>query len=109
MKNNKNKYGNKVDTTFRSKVDTTFRRKLNTSNECTGVEAKALVDRHRHQKEKLFAVEKPVLVFQTKLGLMPKKLRFRWTRPFWIVDSKNDTYQVGTLLREILPKWVNGF
>ena len=39
---------------------------------------------------------------------MPRKLIFRWTGPYWIVDN-NYTYQVGTLVGEILPKWVNGF
>ena len=72
-------------------------------------QTKAFVDRHRRHKEKLFASGKPVFVFQNKMGLMLGKLRFWWTGPFWIVDSKNGTYQVGTLSWEILPKWVNGF
>ena len=67
-------------------------------------QTKAFVERHQRQKEKLFAVGKLVQVFQTRMGLMPGKLRFRWTRPFWIVGSKNGTYQVGTLLGEILTK-----
>ena len=70
---------------------------------------KAFVDRHRRQMEKQFAIGKPVLVFQTKMGLMPGKLRFRWTGPYWIIDSKNGTYQVGTLAGEKVPKWINGF
>ena len=37
-------------------------------------QTKAFVDRHRKQKEKMFEVNKPVLVFQTKMGLMPGKL-----------------------------------
>ena len=43
------------------------------------------------------------------MGAMPGKLRFRWIGPVSIVNSKNGTYQVGTLSGEILPKWVNGF
>ena len=68
----------------------------------------AFVERHRKQKEKMFAIGKLVPVFLTKMGSIPRKLRFRRTGPFWIVDSKNGTYQVGTLLGEIMPKWVNG-
>ena len=72
-------------------------------------QTKAFVDRQRRQTEKQFAIGKPVLVFQTKMGLMPGKLRFRCTGPYWIVDNKNGTYQVGTLAGEKLPKWINGF
>ena len=72
-------------------------------------QTKAFVDRHRRQTEKQFAIGKPVLVFQTKMGLMPGKLRFRWTGPYWIIDSKNGTYQVGTLAGEKVSKWINGF
>ena len=72
-------------------------------------QTKAFVDRQQQEKENMFEVSKSVLVFQTKMGLMPGKLRFRWTGPFWIVNSKNGTYQVGTLASEIMPKWVNGF
>ena len=57
----------------------------------------------------MFEVGKVVLVFQTKMGPMPGKLRFRWTGPFWIVNTYNGTYEVGTLAGEILPKWVNRF
>ena len=57
----------------------------------------------------MFVVEKTVLVFQTKMVTMPRKLRFRWTSLFWIINSRNDTYQVGSLAREIILKWVNGF
>ena len=70
---------------------------------------KAFVDRHCRHAEKQFAIRKPVLVFQTKMGSMLGKLRFRWTGPFWIVNNRNGTYQVGTLSGDILPKWVNGF
>ena len=72
-------------------------------------QTKAFVDRHRRQKENQFTISKLVLVFQTKMGAMPGKLRFRCTGPFWIVDSKHGMYQVATLSGEILPKWVNGF
>ena len=57
----------------------------------------------------MIEVGKTMLVFQMKMGAMPSKLRFRWVGPFWITDTKNGTYQVGTLAGEILPKWVNGF
>ena len=57
----------------------------------------AFVNRHKKSKEKLFEIGKPVLVFQTKMGSMLGKLRFRWTGPFWIVNTYNRTYQVGTL------------
>ena len=46
-------------------------------------QTKAFVDRHRRQKENQFAIGKLVLVFQTKMGYMPGKLRFRWMGPFW--------------------------
>ena len=72
-------------------------------------QTKAFVDSHRQQTEKQFAFGKLVLVFQTKMGSMPGKLRFRWTGPYRIIDNKNGTYQVGTLARERLPKWINGF
>ena len=48
---------------------------------------RAFVDQHRKQKEKMFAIGKLVLVFQTKMGSMRGKLRFRWTGPFWIIDT----------------------
>ena len=74
-------------------------RRTNTSHVSFGTKAtttkamttKAFGDRHRRQTEKQFAIGKPVLVFQTKMGLMPRKLRFRWTGPYWIVDNKNGT------------------
>ena len=72
-------------------------------------QTKTFVDRRRKQKEKMFEIGKLVLVFQTKMGSMPSKLQFQWTRPFWIVDNKNGTYQLGMLTGEILPQWVNGF
>ena len=72
-------------------------------------QTKAFVDRHRRQTTKQLAIGKPVLVFQTKIGLMPGKLRFRWAGEYWIVDNKNGRYQVGTLAGERLPKWINGF
>ena len=40
---------------------------------------KAFVDRHRRGNEKELEVGKPVLLFQTRMGNMPGKLRFRWT------------------------------
>ena len=72
-------------------------------------QTKAFVNRHRRKSEMHFGISKPVLVFQTKMGAIPGKLQYRWTGPVWIVNSKNGTYQLGTLAGEILPKWVNGF
>ena len=43
------------------------------------------------------------------MGLMPGKLTFRWIGSFWIVNTYNGMYQVGTLAGEILRKWVNAF
>ena len=40
---------------------------------------------------------------------MPVKLQFRWTGPFWITKDYNGSYKLGTLARELLSKWVNGF
>ena len=65
-------------------------------------QCKAFVDQHRKGTEKSFALEKPVLVFQTRLGSIPGKLRFRWTDPFWIIDEFNDTFQLGTLADDIV-------
>ena len=48
-------------------------------------------------------------MFQTRMGKMPGKLRFRWTRPYWITREFNGSYQLGTLAGEVLNKWVNGF
>ena len=60
-------------------------------------QTKAFVERHRQQTKRQFTIGKPVLVFQTKMGAMPRKLRFRWRGPVWIINSKNRTYQVGTI------------
>ena len=57
----------------------------------------------------MFEIGKPVLVFQTRMGKMPGKLRFRWTGPYWITREYNGSYQLGTLAGEVLGKWVNGF
>ena len=70
---------------------------------------KAFVDRDRKRTEKPLTLGKPMLVFQTRLSAMPGKLRFRWTSPFWIIDEFNDTFQLGTLVGDIVKSWVNGF
>ena len=57
----------------------------------------------------MFRIGKPVLVFQTRMGKMPGKLRFRWTGPYWITREFNGSYQLGTLAGEVMGKWVNGF
>ena len=70
---------------------------------------KAFVDRHRKGLEKELPIDKLVLLFQTQLGSMPGKLRFRWTVPFWIIDEFNDTFQLDTLVGDIVKSWANGF
>ena len=70
---------------------------------------KAFVDRHRGRNEVKFGEGKAVLVFQTRMGKMPGKLRFRWTGPYWIVAAEKGTFTLGTLAGEILPQKVNGF
>ena len=60
---------------------------------------KAFLDRHRKGLEKELTIGKPVLLFQTRLGAMTGKLRFRWTSPLWIIDKFNETFRLGTLLR----------
>ena len=72
-------------------------------------QTEAFVDHHHRQIDKQLAIGKPVLIFQTKMGLMTGKLQFRWTGPYWIVVSKNGTYQVGTLAGNKAPKWNNCF
>ena len=57
----------------------------------------------------MFGIDKPVLVFQTRMGKMPGKLRFRWTEPYWITWEFKGSYQLGTLVGKVLDKWVNGF
>jgi hypothetical protein len=43
---------------------------------------KAFVDRHRQRNEERFGIGKAVLLFQSRTGLMPGKLRLRWTGPY---------------------------
>ena len=40
---------------------------------------KAFVDRHRGRNEENFGKGSAVLIFQTRMGKMPGKLRLRWT------------------------------
>mgnify|MGYP000518234340 CR=1 FL=1 len=70
---------------------------------------KAFVDRHRRGNEKEFGIGKPVLVFQTRMGSMQGKLRFRWIGPLWVTKEFNGSYQLRTLAEKLLSKWVNGF
>ena len=53
---------------------------------------KAFVDRHWGRNEKLFGIGKFVLVFQTRMGKMLGRIRFRWTGPYWIVLGENGTF-----------------
>jgi hypothetical protein len=59
---------------------------------------KAFVDRHRKRNEERFGIGKAVLLFQSRSGLMPGKLRLQWTGPYWIVKADNGTYQLGTVV-----------
>jgi hypothetical protein len=43
---------------------------------------KAFLDRHRKRNEERFVKGKVVLLFQSRSGLMPGKLRLRWTGPY---------------------------
>ena len=70
---------------------------------------KAFVDRHRGRNEEMFGEGNVVLVLQTRMGMMPEKLRFRWTGLYWIVAAEKGTFTLGTLAGEILPQKVNGF
>ena len=70
---------------------------------------KAFIDRHCRVPTKHFEIGQLVLVFQSKMGTMPRKLRFRWTGPFWIIDTWQGTFQLGTWVGVALPQWVNGF
>ena len=70
---------------------------------------KAFVDRHRGRNEEEFELGRAVLVFQTRMGKMPGKLRFRWTGPYWIIAAEKGTFTLVTLAREILPQKVNGY
>ena len=67
------------------------------------------MDRHRKGRENDFTIGKAVLIFQTKMGQMPGKLRFRWIVPYWIVGVENDMFQLGTLAGDVLRPKVNGF
>ena len=58
---------------------------------------KAFVDRHRGCNEEFFEIGIVLLVFQTCMGKMPKKFRFRWTGPYWIVTTENGTFTLSTL------------
>ena len=70
---------------------------------------KAFIDRYRGRNEEDLGEGKVALVFQTHMGKMPGKLRFRWTGPYWIIVAEKGTFTLGTLAGEILPQKVNGF
>ena len=57
----------------------------------------------------MFEIGKAVLVFQTKMGSMPGKLRFQWTGLDWIIGVENGAFELGTLTIEILRQKVNVF
>jgi hypothetical protein len=70
---------------------------------------KAFVDHHRKWNEQKFGIGKAVLLFQSRSGLMPRKLRLRWTGPYWILNEAKGTYQLGTLSGEVVTQWKNYF
>ena len=67
------------------------------------------MDRHHGRNEEEFGEGKAVLVFQTRMGKMHGKLRFRWTGPYWIVAAEKGTFTLGTLAGEVLPQTANGY
>ena len=69
---------------------------------------KVFVDRHRGVNENFFEIGRDILVFQTRMGKMPRKLRFRWIGPYWIIGIENGTFELGTLAGEVLRQKVNG-
>ena len=54
---------------------------------------KAFIDRHQKGNEKMFGIGKLILVFQTRMGKMLRKLRFRWTGRYWIMREFKESYQ----------------
>jgi hypothetical protein len=70
---------------------------------------KAFVDRHQKQNELKFIIRKAVLLFYSRSGLMPGKLRLRWTGPYWIINEENGTYQLGKLSGKVVTQWAIGF
>ena len=40
---------------------------------------------------------------------MARELKFQWMGPYRIIKEFNESYQLGTLAREVCEKWVNGF
>ena len=44
-------------------------------------------------------------------GANARKIKFRWTGPYWIIGVENDTFQLGIriLAGEVLHQKVNGF
>ena len=69
----------------------------------------ASVDQHHNTYEKYFEIGKVVLVFQTRMGQMLGKLRFRWIEPYCIIGAENRTFELGTLAGGVLRQKVNKF
>ena len=64
----------------------------------------------RHAKQKIFEQKTAVLLFNTRMGPHPRKLKLRWGGPYWVVERYGDgTFQLGTVQGELLQKPVNGF
>ena len=57
------------------------------------------IDRRRRGNETEFGIGTSVLVFQTHMGSMPRKLWLWWTRPYWIIGLKNGTFELSSLTR----------
>ena len=70
---------------------------------------KAFVDRHTQLDRATLREGSPVLVFTTRSGLMPDKLKLRRSGPYWLLKEHAEAFQLGTLDGQILPAWVNGF
>ena len=64
----------------------------------------------RHSKKKIFRRGDAVLLFNTRMGPHPGKLKLRWGGPYWVVERYGDgTFRLGTVQGELLQKPVNGF
>ena len=51
-----------------------------------------------------------MLLFNTRMGPHPGKLKLRWGGPYWVVERYGDgTFRLGTVQGELLQKPVNGF
>lgn len=64
----------------------------------------------RHSKFGLFERKDLILLFQSRYRLYPRKLKLRWTGPYWIIQKFYDgTFLLGTLSGEWFAKPINGY